>query len=275
MIRTSVMRVLALFLFIIFLASCSNTQSTPDQVNILPSITAPSSEHTATLPSDETATPLITLVAKYTPTPRLITPAPSEGTFLDQSVISPDGQWTALPAFETLASGYRVSLTITNRDKSVVWTPVDYKGDGLGYSFPNPKRWSADSRYFYYLESTVADGCGDFYPVDKNWQRIDVQTGVVDRIDLPPGRGHMSSPDESLLAYTTDSKDVDLVILTTTDQSEIKIPLPIIAAKDQVPQAGGIRWSPDGKQLILAAATGDICGPSAIEFYLFTVQVSD
>ncbi len=168
MIRTSVMRVLALFLFIILLAACSDTQSTPDQVIILPSITAPLPDQTAPESTAVTATPLITLVAKYTPTPRLITPAPSEGTFLDQSVISPDGQWTALPAFETLATGYRVSLTITNHDKSVVWTPVDYNGEGLGYTFPSPKRWSADSRHFYYLESTVADGCGDFYPVDHN-----------------------------------------------------------------------------------------------------------
>ncbi len=70
----------------------------------------------------------------------------------------------------------------------------------------------------------------------------------------------MFSPDESLLAYTTDSAKVELVILNTADQSEITVPLPIIAAEGQVPQAGGIRWSPDGKQLILAAASGEICG---------------
>ncbi len=157
----------------------------------------------------------------------------------------------------------------------MVWTPVDYKGEGLGYTFPNPKQWSADSKYFYYLESTVADGCGDFYPVDQKWQRLDVQTGKVDSIDLPSGRGHMFSPDESLLAYTTGSAEVELVILNTTDQSEIKVALPVNPAKDQVPQAGGIRWSPDGKQLILAAASGEICGSSAIEFYIFIVQRSN
>jgi hypothetical protein len=85
----------------------------------------------------------------------------------------------------------------------------------------------------------------------------------------------MFSPDESLLAYTTDAAEVELIIVTAVDQNEIKIPLPIIAAKDQIPQAGGIRWSPDGKNLVLAAASGDICASSAIEFYLFTIQVSD
>lgn len=259
----------------VLLVGCSNTPSVVTQpVPAEPTNT--SAPVTTKLPApSNTPTPQITLVAKYTPTPRLITPAPSEGTFVDQSVVSPDRVWTAVPVFETLTTGYRVSLTVSNKDKSIVWTPVDYTGEGLGYTFPNPKRWSADSQYFYYLESTVADGCGDFYPVDQTWQRLDVQTGQVDSIDLPPGRGHMFSPDESYLAYTTDSTEVELVILNTADQTEIRIPLPIVAAEGQIPQAGGIRWSPDGKRLILAAASGEICGSSVIEFYLFTVQVSD
>lgn len=270
-----IFQALTYVVFTLLLVACSNTPPVTSQPAPVEQTIASDPVATKAPPLTNTTTPQITLVAKYTPTPRLITPAPSEGTFLDQSVLSPNGEWTALPAFETLTTGYRVSLTVFNADKSVVWTPVDYTGEGLGYTFPNPKRWSADSKYFYYLESTVADGCGDFYPVDHAWQRLDVQTGQVDSIDLPSGRGHMFSPDESLLAYATDSPAVELVIVTTADQSEIKIPLPVLAAENQIPQAGGIRWSPDGKHLVLAAASGDICGSSTIEFYLFTVQVSD
>ncbi|HWR66741.1 MAG TPA: hypothetical protein VN364_11550, partial [Bellilinea sp.] len=270
-----IIKTLAYVVFIVLLVGCSKTPPVTSQPSPVESTLPAVPAATTPAPPINTPTPQITLVAEYTPTPRLITPAPSEGTFFDQSIVSPDKEWTALPAFETLATGYRVSLTVFNKDKSIIWTPVDYTGEGLGYTFPNPKGWSNDSKYFYYLESTVADGCGDFYPVDQTWQRLDVQTGQVDSIDLPSGRGHIFSPDESYVAYTTDSAEVELVILTTADQSEIKIPLPIIAADGQIPQAGGIRWSPDGKQLMLAAASGEFCGSSTIEFYLFAVQVSD
>lgn len=269
------MRILVLFLSIILLAACSDTQSTPDQAIVLPSVTAPLPDQKATESTTATPTLQITLVAKYTPTPRLITPAPSEGTFIDQSVVSQDGNWTALPAFETLSTGYRVSLKIFNTDKSVVWTPVDYTGDGLGYSFPHPKQWSSDSRYFYFLEKTTADGCGDFYTVEDQWQRLDVETGAVDTIDLPVGRGHMFSPDESFLAYTTSAVNAELVVQDLVDTSQEIVTLPITAEEDKIPQAGGIRWSPDGESLILAAASGNICGPTRVEFYLFTVQISD
>jgi len=259
----------------ILLAGCANWQvpsEAPTEVETSPSTIPPA---TPTLHQTSSPTPLITLVANYTPTPKMITPAPSEGTFIDQSINSPDGEWTALPAFETLSTGYRVSLTITNKDKSIVWTPVDYQGDGLGYSFPKPKRWSADSRYFYYLESAVVDGCGDFYSIETNWQRFDVQSGQVDKFDLPAGRGHMFSPDESTLAYIPETAPTDLVLLEVSTQTETRVALPITLEDGQIPQAGGILWSPDGDQIILAAANGNICETKQLEFYLISINISD
>jgi len=259
----------------VLLVGCSNTPPVTNQPALAePTIPSASVATKPPLPTN-TSTPQITMVAKYTPTPRLITPAPSEGTFLDQSVVSPDGQWTALPAFETISTGYRVSLTISNTDKSIVWTPVDYQGEGLGYSFPKPKRWSADSRYFYYLESTVVDGCGDFYPIETNWRRIDVQTGKVDAIDLPAGRGHMFSPDETTLAYFPENSPTDLVLLDVITQTQTRISLPITPDEGQVPQAGGTLWSPTGDRIVLAAANGKICEAKQLEFYLISLHISD
>jgi len=268
-------KALTLVLFTVGLVGCSNPPPVPGPPAIgEPTNTSVPVSNQPSLPTNAT-TPQITLVAKYTPTPRLITPAPSEGTFIDQSINSPDGEWTALPAFETLSTGYRVSLTITNKDKSIVWTPVDYQGDGLGYSFPKPKRWSADSRYFYYLESAVVDGCGDFYSIETNWQRFDVQSGQVDKFDLPAGRGHMFSPDESTLAYIPETAPTNLVLLEVSTQTETRVALPITLEDGQIPQAGGILWSPDGDQIILAAANGNICETKQLEFYLITIQISD
>lgn len=222
-----------------------------------------------------TPEPIKTLVPQFTPTPPLITPAPAEGTFADQSVDSPDGQWTALPEIELLSDGYQISLQVFNKDKSVVWSPVDYKGEGLGYSFPTPKHWSSDSRYFYYVDQEVIDGCGEFFPVEQAWKRLDTATGEVDAIDLPLGRGQAFSPDDALLAYTTAESPLQLVIQELPAEEEQVIPL-LQGVQSQVNAQGGkIVWSPEGDALILAAATGNICDDPLPTFYLFTLQIAD
>jgi len=239
---------------------------------------APSAVSTeSTLPSiiSPTVEPIRTLVAQFTPTPRLITPAPAEGTFTDQSFVSPDGEWTALPGIELLADGYQISLQVFNNDKSVVWKPVDYKGAGLGYTFPTPKHWSSDSRYFYYVDQEVVDGCGEFFPVEKAWQRLDTQTGEVESVDLPPGRGHAFSPDDSLLAYTTAETPLQLVIQKLQAGTEQRTPL-LAEDPDAVNAQGGkIVWSPEGDALILAAATGNICDDPLPAFYLLMLRTTD
>ena len=254
------------------LTGCTNlsqaTSLPPVEASPTSAVVVPLSSLTQSM----TNTPRITLVPKYTPTPRLITPAPAEGTFADQSIISPDGSWTALPAFETLSDGYRVSLRVFNKDESVVWTPMDYKGDGVGYIFPFPKRWSDDSRYFYYVE--LITGSGEFFPIDQSWLQLDTQTGKVAVVGLPVGRGHMTSPDESILAYTTSTAPLGLVLVDVQTQTELKVPLFLNPQENQNAQAGSIVWSPSGDVLILAVANGINDSPHPT-FSLVSVQRTD
>lgn len=259
------------------LVGCSNQSAKPGiptvvlEATLTPTAALPS----ATIAPTVLSTPLITMVAVYSPTPALITPAPAEGTFTDGSVKSPDGKWTALPAFETLTNGYHVSLEVFNKDKSVVWKPVDYTGDGLGHTSPVPEHWSADGLYFYYSELIVPDGCADVYPIEKEWKRLDLKTGVVDTFPLPEGRSHALSQDDQFLAYTTATKPVELILVTQSDKSEKRIALPIKAEADQEPESGGIIWSQDGKSLVLVGMTGSLCQPPMPEFSLLTVNPAD
>jgi Tol biopolymer transport system component len=205
----------------------------------------------------------------------LITPAPAEGTYADPSVKSPDGRWTALPAFETLSSGFHISLQVFNADKSRMWKPVDTTGDGLGYISPRPKHWSADGRYFYFSEVMTADGCSDVFPVENGWKRLDLETGAVDAYSLPEGRSHAFSSDDQFLAYTTAGSPVDLVVMDQISQTEKRIALPISAETGMQPEAGGTLWSPDGSSLVLVGLTGSLCQSPLPEFSLLTVNLSD
>lgn len=230
---------------------------------------------TTALEVTSTSAPVRTLVPRFTPTPRLITPAPSEGEAIDRSMVSPDGEWTALPLYEDLSTGYRISLRVFNKDESVVWTPVDYTGEGLGVMTPTPRRWSNDSRYFYYLELNVPDGCSDIYPIEESWQKLDIQSGEVTTFDLPVGRGHRFSPDETQMAYVSEDQPLELVILDVTTQTEKRSALLSADRAAESAQAGQIVWSPAGDELILVVVSGDICALEKPTYYLKVVRLED
>lgn len=266
----------SILVFIVFLSGCSSKGTSTIEVSPNASATEVISPTTPILTQAPTAESARTLVPYFTPTPRMITPAPAEGTVIDNAMVSPDGEWTALPIYENLSNGYKISLQIFNKGESIVWTPVDTKGEGLGYLAPSPRRWSADSRYFYFVESRVSDGCADFSPVEDAWQRVDVQTGEVTQFELPAGRGHQISSDETMLAYTTLEAPLELVVLNLTDQTEKRVVLlPDEIAEDMDAQGGRIVWSPDGTELILAVQIGNICEGQTPEFSLQVVQVED
>lgn len=263
-----------LLIMVLILAGCSGSGQISNPTETEATGLDEFVEPTQPLASTPTIPPIKTLAPHYTPTPRLITPAPAEGTFPDQSMVSPDGLWTALPLFETLSDGYQVSLRVFNKDKSVVWTPVDYKGEGLGYLAPTPKRWSADSRYFYYAESTVSDGCSDFLPLEDSWKQLDILTGMVTPFELPAGRGHQFSPDETLLAYTTALPPLELVVRDVSTQTEKRVVLLPAETVDDV-QGGRILWSPTGDELILAIQAGKVCEGQKPAYYLLVVHLED
>lgn len=254
-------------------AGCGPVEPTASQASLQPAPATSTLPPLASLPTAPTEVPVRTILPHYTPTPRLITPAPSEGTFTDQSVLSPDGIWTAEPSFETIVSGYRIKLQVFNKDKSKVWTPVDYEGEGLGYSMPTPKHWSADSRYFYYVEKAVADGCGDFFPVEKAWQRLEVETGEVDSVELPSGRGHSFSPDDAWLVYISDEMPLELVVVETLSGVETTLALLPEELDHSNAQGGQVIWSPQSDAIVFAVATGLICGEIQPVFSMFRADL--
>lgn len=259
----------------ILLAALTLPGCTGSAPQVEPSAAAPTAADvspTAIPTLAQTALPMQTLVPRFTPTPRLITPAAAEGTVVDRSMVSPDGNWTALPAYENLPSGYHISLSVFDKERKTVWTPVDTLGEGLGYTAPVPIRWSADSRTFYYSESAVSDGCADFSPAVDVWQSLDVETGKVTPFPLPEGRGHQMSPDETLLAYSTLSAPLELVLmdLSTQDGKQVEL-LTGEDAKDA--QGGRVLWSPAGDELMLAVQTGKVCEGQEPAYYLLLVKV--
>lgn len=261
------------FILVFILTGCTGLGSSP--VGETKAAAATAVTPSPTMAISPTAASMRTLVVQYTPTPRLITPAPVEGTVIDNSMQSPDGVWTAEPVFENLTNGYHVSLRVFNSEKSIVWTPVDYEGEGLGYMAPTPKGWSTDSRYFYYAETTVTDGCADFSPLETIWQQLDVETGEVLPFHLPAGRGHQFSPDGSRLAYANPGAPLELVIQDTATQVEVKILLLPDGSITEKAQAGRIVWSPAGNALTLAVQAGDTCEGQTPIFYFLKVQLEE
>jgi hypothetical protein len=169
-------------------------------------------------------------------------------------------------SFEFLDEGYRVRLSIRSTEGDREWNPVDYTGDGLGYVYPALRHWSADSRYFHYLNKPVPDGCGDFYPIEAEWTVIDVEDGSLSSLSLPEGRGHTASPDGLTLVYQGLDPPFALRFRNTVDNSEVVLPLPPSPAEEQVVQAGGAVWSPDGSSLAISLAYGDACGDGPLSF---------
>ncbi len=260
----------AILLSALVLPGCTGASPAVEPSAAIP--TAPTIFPTLALTITPTSRPAQTLVPQFSPTPRLITPAPAEGTIVDTSMVSPDGKWTALPAYENLPNGYHIWLSVFDKDHKIVWTPVDTTGEGLGYTAPIPIRWSANSRTFFYSESVVSDGCADFLPVEDEWQALDVETGKVSPFPLPSGRGHQISPDETVIAYTTAATPLELVLMDLTTQEQRRtVLLSDESAEDA--QGGRVLWSPAGDELIVAIQTGKVCEGQKPTYYLLLVQV--
>lgn len=78
----------------ILLAALTLPGCTGSAPQVEPSAAAPTAADvspTAIPTLAQTALPMQTLVPRFTPTPRLITPAAAEGTVVDRSMVSPDG----------------------------------------------------------------------------------------------------------------------------------------------------------------------------------------
>lgn len=165
---------------------------------------------------------------------------------------SPDRVWqveglAALP--KVSGERYYTELRVKKADGSVEWMPVaEWSCFGLGYTTPQPLRWSPDGRYLYFTNTPVADGCGLFVNA-SDLQRLNLVDGTVTEI-LPSGVtwSLAVAPDGETVAY---SKDDQLYIrnLFTEDYASVRVEGPESNA-----QWGNFVWSPDSQQLAFTIA---------------------
>jgi len=206
------------------------------------------------------------IVARATVAVTLTTAPPPDLTEMDVreewNTTSPDGAWSArgLAAFPESGEGnrYHTRLTIERNDGTQEWTVVDAWSElALGYTTPQPLRWSSDGRHFYYTNRPVPDGCAVFVN-GSDLQRVDLSDGSVTEVVPSVGLWLSLSPDETTLAYVGYG-DRGLVLrdLSTGDERQT----PIEAAEEaEDAHLGHVVWSPDGEALMLTVAM-NACGP--------------
>jgi hypothetical protein len=247
-----------------------NILSTPDQapsdgvLRVTPSSTVPA-----------TRTPVKTAVAPSKTTLKTPPPTVNPSYSLQVEVMeSPDHEWIAQTTFEQeIFKGYHVQFTVSRKDGTKTWTIMDYREDGVGYTYSQLHQWSNDSQYLYFTRDRVAGGGCDFFPVDSQWQRLHVDTGQVNDFLLPLGRGHAISPDGSTIVYASPDAPLYLSLYDIQSGQEEKVPLPI-DPNQKTAQAGDILWTPDGRAVLLSIATGDACSSSRPNFYLMRVEIN-
>ncbi|MCP4429074.1 MAG: hypothetical protein GY803_31700 [Chloroflexi bacterium] len=184
------------------------------------------------------------------------------------TAVSPNGLWrviiqssdqvppTADDADQFPDGKYYVQMRVEQDDGGQVWTAVDeWRDGGLGLTYPEPVRWSADGRYFYFANVPVPDGCSLFINGGDLW-RLDLSGGEVVEIAPYIGLVMALSPDETHLAVNA-SYGRGFLIRNLATGEEQPIPLPQLGDWQQI---SGLQWSPDRHHLLLAQAVNP-CGP--------------
>ncbi len=151
---------------------------------------------------------------------------------------------------------YRVEMIVERADGSQTWTVVDeWRGYGLGWTSPQPVRWSADGHFLYFTNVPVPNGCSIFVNGGDLW-RLDLNSGAVTEVASYIGLAMALSPDETQLAVNASYGRGFLIRdLATGAEQPISLPQP-----DSSWQIGGLQWSPDGQHLLLSQAVNP-CSP--------------
>ncbi len=168
------------------------------------------------------------------------------------SSASPDGAWVAegLAAF---AKGndniYYTELRVKKADGSVEWMPVaGWSRFGLGYTTPQPLRWSPDGRYLYFTNAPVPDGCGLFVNA-SDLQRLNLADGTIREV-LPFGMTWVLAiaPNAEKVVYSQ-AGELYLLDLATSNYASIKV-----EGLETDAQWGNFVWSPDSQQVAFSIA---------------------
>lgn len=190
-------------------------------------------------------------------------PDPADLTMSTEEMLSPDGLWqTSISQSEPVVinpnEGDKFYVLFTVTDGNVTWTPVDeWRGYGLGYSWPTVFAWSADGRYLYYTNRNAIDGCS-YYSNGTDLTRLDLQDGTM--TELLPANTTLNlslSPDESTLTYIDNGLFVLKTVATGAEQSVM------LSTGEQPVQTGEIFWSADGKTAVFTLVTNS-CLPNQI-----------
>ncbi|MFQ5400794.1 MAG: TolB family protein [Anaerolineae bacterium] len=215
-----------------------------------------------------TITPSPTRPPSPTPNPFDL-PSEARGVYWSEAEdVSPNGQWRVMidvsdpmppedgEAGQFPNRKYYVEMVVARMDGSQSWTAVgEWRAWGLGYTAPQPVRWSADGRFFYFANVPIPDGCSLLTNGGDLW-RLDLATGKVTEIAPYIGLVMALSPDETKLAVNA-SYGRGFLIRDLTTEEEQPIPLP---QPDEQWQISGLQWSPDGRHLLILQAVKP-CSP--------------
>lgn len=240
---------LLLLVIIFLLAGCSSANPTP------PTVTPLDPTLSVTEIFQATQTPAQTPTETQRPTPDPLVSVVSQW-----SSASPDGLWLARGIFTTPKESDQAGKTYASvhagKRNVEEWTLFEgWLGEGLGHTTPQALYWSPDSRYFYYTDRPVVEGCKALPVNGSNLIRVDMQNGAIREL-LPPQATNLAlSPDDTRLAYIAQGS-LNLVIRELSTSQERTLDLDPGWDFD----AGGIVWSPDGSALALTLANQPCAG---------------
>lgn len=249
------------FAFLILLASCGPAVVAPQQATPAP-LTLPA---TWTPTSGPTAFPTATEFPTFTPVPVITIPYPTidplkflRDRFQD-SLVSPDGQWTAKRDGKTLR-------VVNNQNFLRYWTLPCELFDECSTVYPLV--WSEDSQFLYFAPAPTVGGAGRGIISLTAFARINVRTGKWTLL-LPDSNRYydfMFSPDNRLVAFTQSSE---------VDGSEPSVTVGILRLKNEKVEqehilhdevyAGNIVWSPFKRRIVFQTQNPDT--GSSVVFY--------
>lgn len=269
-----------LFGISIVLAACNQaepTASVPANSQSVPKISATPSVTFAQAVPDMTKTQPATsmpLPAEASPTPRPRPPRAIARQVLTEMSISTTRYYSAdrrceaeqLVAHPKDASRqkygnrYFAYLTASCGGPELVLVDQWFEG-GLGYPIPKVVGWSRDTRFLYFVDSIIPDGCSPAGGIQGDLRRVDLESGEIEPIPLDMTLGMMISPDSrNLIFYNPEGATLGLYNL---ESGEVKsISFDAGTGNDDYWYAGDFTWSPDSQSALFVLFYGDACFPS-------------
>lgn len=184
--------------------------------------------------------------------------------------LSPDGRWaarsvSAYPINEQLGvfgDQAHIFLKVVELITAEEWILVDeWTGYGLGMAAPNVIRWTDDSRYLFFADTGVPDGCGPAFV--ENLRRAELLTKEI--VPMPVSSNSVSPDGQKLLTFDENG----LLLLDLTSRQDDYIPLEIQEGEVWL---GQIDWSPDRKFFLITLLIDQCSGPNPTSTILLVNQ---